>query len=99
MKTSYKRLGPRQIQVLTLLKDGKIHATNELPLPKEVYNPCNEWNYRTYPPRPFCYRHSWFVRCCDNGWVHWICVSGGVALWCITKKGEKIIKEYLDYQV
>ena len=75
-----RELGIRQYQVLRLLEDGKVHATNELPIPERT---------RDWPSAQWEDRNIWFHRVEKKGWIKLVRHGkGGVCLWQITSEGR-----------
>jgi len=77
--------GPRQYRVMRLLEDGKVHATNELPLPEKT----RDWSTAQWEDR-----HIWFWRLVKKGWVKRVGHGyGHVTLWKITSEGRERLRQ------
>jgi len=73
----------RTHQVLKLLSDGKVHKTNELPLPPKT---------RAWLTSQAEDRHNWFWRATKKGYVEKVSKMNEIpSKWRITEKGKEVL--------
>ena len=75
--------GSRTYEVLDLLRDGKPHRTNELPLPPKT---------REWPSSQWEDRHRWFTRAWSRGLIENVGEPYS-PLWKITELGKQVLEE------
>ena len=82
-KKTWVVVGSRTYEVLNLLRDRKVHKTNELPLPEKT---------RWWPTAQHEDRWAWFHKAMIRGLIRRVKEGSNPAKWVITYRGRAVLK-------